>query len=351
MAQESVKLESKLANLPIALFASVMGIGGLSLVFKKASVAFGSVASIDMAESIPVSSVAKTIAPFLWWSAYGFAIIAAVVFSLLLVCYGAKIIYHFDAFKADLTHQVKINFLSSIPISMLIIVAFWSDLSGGVDILWYGILGLFYVASALQLLLSLYVMSFWFRESMKSSLLSPAWFIPIVGNLIVPLSGAIIHAPKDMLLFFFAIGCFFWIILSALIMQRLIFEQSLESKFLPTLFIFIAPPSIFVVDFHSLFGFHSALSVMAYFVALFFVLLLVFLGNIFTKLSFAPSWWAFTFPLCAFGIASFDLYMSYASRCFYGFLGILGLVMALFAVVFISYKTLRAVASGAIFRE
>lgn len=90
---------------------------------------------------------------------------------------------------------------------------------------------------------------------------------------------------------------------------------------------------------------------MAYFVALFFVLLLVFLGNIFTKLSFAPSWWAFTFPLCAFGIASFDLYMSYASRYFYGFLGILGLVMALFAVVFISYKTLRAVASGAIFRE
>lgn len=228
-----------------------MGIGGLSLVFKKASVAFGSVASMGMAESMPVSSVAKTIAPFLWWSAYGFAIIAAIVFSLLLVCYGAKIIYHFNAFKADLTHQVKINFLSSIPISMLIIVAFWSDLSGGVDILWYGILGLFYVASVLQLFLSLYVMSFWFRESMKSSLLSPAWFIPIVGNLIVPLSGALIHAPKDMLLFFFAIGCFFWIILSALIMQRLIFEQSLESKFLPTLFIFIAPPSIFVVDFHS----------------------------------------------------------------------------------------------------
>ncbi|MBS4268752.1 hypothetical protein CVU3613_02095 [Campylobacter vulpis] len=65
------------------------------------------------------------------------------------------------------------------------------------------ILGSFYVASALQLILSLYVMSFWFRESMKSSLLSPAWFIPVVGNLIVPLSGTFINAPKDMLLFSF----------------------------------------------------------------------------------------------------------------------------------------------------
>nr|WP_317403423.1 SLAC1 anion channel family protein [uncultured Helicobacter sp.] len=356
---------SPIANLPIALFASVMGIGGLSLVLKKASVVFGSVALTNASfNSTTLNSGANAlessldsssswqgvVAPFLWWGAYSFAVLAVVIFALLLVCYSAKIFYHFNAFKADLKHQVKINFLSSIPISMLIIVAFWSDLSSGVDLLWQGILGLFFVASALQLVLSLYVMSFWFKESMKSALLSPAWFIPIVGNLIVPLSGGLINAPKELLLFFFSIGCFFWILLSAMIMQRLIFEQSLESKFIPTLFIFIAPPSIFVVDFHSLFGVHNALSLIGFNVALFFVLLLLSLGNIFTKLNFAPSWWAFTFPLCAFGIASFDLYMN-EFKCFYGLLGILGLVMAFFAVVFISYKTLRAVASGAIFKE
>lgn len=356
---------SPIANLPIALFASVMGIGGLSLVLKKASVVFGSVALANASfNSTTLNSGANAlessldsssswqgaIAPFLWWGAYGFAVLAVIIFALLLVCYGAKMLYHSNAFKADLKHQVKINFLSSIPISMLIIVAFWSDLSSGVDVLWQGILGLFYVASVLQLVLSLYVMSFWFKESMKTTLLSPAWFIPIVGNLIVPLSGGLINAPKELLLFFFSIGCFFWILLSAMIMQRLIFEQSLESKFIPTLFIFIAPPSIFVVDFHSLFGIHNALSFVSFNVALFFVLLLLSLGNIFTKLNFAPSWWAFTFPLCAFGIASFDLYMN-EFKCFYGLLGILGLVMAFFAVVFISYKTLRAVVSGAIFKE
>ena len=164
----AISAESKLANLPIALFASVMGIGGLSLVLKKASVAFGSVALANASfnstilnsganalESSLDSSWQGAVAPFLWWGAYGFAVLAVVIFALLLVCYGAKMLYHFNAFKADLKHQVKINFLSSIPISMLIIVAFWSDLSSGVDLLWQGILGLFYVASALQLLLSL----------------------------------------------------------------------------------------------------------------------------------------------------------------------------------------------------
>ncbi|TLE07650.1 hypothetical protein [Helicobacter bilis] len=190
IAVESKPAISPIANLPIALFASVMGIGGLSLVLKKASVVFGSVALANASFNNGANAVESTldstsswqgvIAPFLWWGAYGFAVLAVVIFALLLVCYGAKILYHFNAFKADLKHQVKINFLSSIPISMLIIVAFWSDLSSGVDLLWQGILGLFYAASALQLLLSLYVMSFWFKESMKTALLSPAWFIPIL---------------------------------------------------------------------------------------------------------------------------------------------------------------------------
>ncbi len=113
-----------------------MGIGGLSLVLKKASVAFGSVAlanasfnnttlhsganalesSLDsstavnpspLLESSLESSWQGAVAPFLWWGAYGFAVLAVVIFALLLVCYGAKMLYHFNAFKADLKHQVK----------------------------------------------------------------------------------------------------------------------------------------------------------------------------------------------------------------------------------------------------
>ncbi|MDL0110121.1 hypothetical protein NYG92_05065 [Campylobacter felis] len=84
--QENIEKISKLANFPIVLFASVMGIGGLSLAFKKASVAFNHQA-------------------FLARSAFIFAILALIVFALLFVCYGAKILYHFKAFKEDFTHH------------------------------------------------------------------------------------------------------------------------------------------------------------------------------------------------------------------------------------------------------
>ncbi|HEC1285067.1 TPA: C4-dicarboxylate ABC transporter, partial [Campylobacter upsaliensis] len=53
----------------------------------------------------------------------------------------------------------------------------------------------------------------------------------------------------------------------------------------------------------------------------------------------------------AFSIASFDLFITYKFKYFYGFLGVLALILALFAVFFISYKTLKAVANGNIFKE
>ena len=69
---------------------------------------------------------------------------------------------------------------------------------------------------------------------------------------------------------------FFWIILTAIVMQRLIFEVSLEQKFLPTLFIFIAPPSVFVVDFYAIFGFYNEFSLLVYFIGLFFCVFIAF---------------------------------------------------------------------------
>ena len=72
---------------------------------------------------------------------------------------------------------------------------------------------------------------------------NPAWFIPIVGNLIVPIAGVGIW-DNTILIFYFSIGIFFWIILFAIILNRVIFHNPFAPKFMPTLFILIAPPSI-----------------------------------------------------------------------------------------------------------
>lgn len=231
-----------------------------------------------------------TFSAILQTSSVIFGFVSMAIFALLLGIYTLKIVRHFNAFYAEITHQVKINFFSAIPIGALIIITFLGAFSEDEAVLCAMKVG-FFVSAFLQLALSIYVINFWFSNAMKKHLLSPAWFIPIVGNLIVPLAGHSAKIQAEFSLFFFAIGCFFWLILTALITSRLIFEESLESKFLPTLFIFIAPPSIFVVDFVAFFGAHSALSLVAYFIALFFMLLMLSLSKVFTRLHFALSWW------------------------------------------------------------
>lgn len=339
-AQKALNAESKLANLPIMLFASVMGLGGLALAFKKASVAFLSNANSNNVQNFLDLSALFELCSFV----FGFLSIG--VFALLFGFYGAKIIFHFDKFRGEITHQVKINFFSAIPIGALIIITFLGAFNEN-EILLCALKIAFYVSAFLQLILSIFVINFWFSNAMKKHLLSPAWFIPIVGNLIVPLAGHCAKIQTEFSLFFFAIGCFFWLILTALITSRLIFEESLESKFLPTLFIFIAPPSIFVVDFTALFGAQNAISLMMYFVALFFMLLMLSLAKVFTHLNFALSWWAFTFPLCAFAIASFEIFSAFKSP-FYMLFGLFGLVVAVVAVLFVAYKTLFAMSKGKI---
>lgn len=350
---KSTQAHSKLAHFPIMLFASVMGIGGLALAFKKASVAFGINADfIDLSANFAQNQMQNhhqnlTNLSEIFECAnviLGFA--SLMIFALLLGIYGLKIATHFAQFRAEATHQVKINFLSAIPIGALIIITFLGAFNDSESVL-FALQIAFYVSAFLQLILSIYVINFWFSNAMKRHLLSPAWFIPIVGNLIVPLAGHSAKISPEFSLFFFAIGCFFWLILTALITSRLIFEESLESKFLPTLFIFIAPPSIFVVDFAALFGGHSTLSLVAYFVALFFMLLMISLAKAFTRISFALSWWAFTFPLCAFSIASFEVFLGFGTPL-YALFGIFGLVLAIFAVLFVAYKTLIAISKGKI---
>lgn len=191
---------SKLAHFPIMLFASVMWLGGLALVFKKASAAFAFSAK-DSANFLDLNAVFAV-------CSFVFGFLSIAVFLLLLGFYVAKIFTHFNAFKAEITHQVKINFLSAIPIGALIITTFLGAFNDNGTMLTM-LKIIFYLSSFLQLILSIYVINFWFSNAMKKHLLSPAWFIPIVGNLIVPLAGHSAKITPEFSLFFLFCGLLF----------------------------------------------------------------------------------------------------------------------------------------------
>jgi tellurite resistance protein len=132
---------------------------------------------------------------------------------------------------------------------------------------------------------------------------NPAWFIPIVGNVLVPVAGSGM-VDINFLMYYYSVGLFFWIVFTSILINRIIFHHQMAVKFIPTLFIFIAPPAVAFIAYIKMYGEFDMFASMLYNLALFFSFLLLFMYKNFMNLKFFISWWAFTFPLAAVTIAS-----------------------------------------------
>ena len=92
--------------------------------------------------------------------------------------------------------------------------------------------------------------------------------------------------------------------LTAIIFYRLIFHGSLPERFMPTLFIFIAPPAVGFLSYLNLAGGLDAFARVLYGTALFFTALMLAQVPQLVRLRFFLSWWAYSFPLAAVTIAT-----------------------------------------------
>ncbi|QOG12393.1 SLAC1 anion channel family protein [Arcobacter sp. FWKO B] len=310
---------SRLAHFPIPLFAVVMGIMGLVIVYQKASHAFG------------FSSIIASI-----MVVFGIGIF--IVFGML---YVAKLIKYPDEVKKEFNHPIRLNFFPAISICLLLISIALSEYSELASmVLWY-------IGAILHLFFTLYVIRYWIVNNLAIEHSNPAWFIPIVGNVIVPIMG-VNYANSEISIFFFSIGMFFWFVLFTIILNRIIFHHQLAAKFLPTLFIFIAPAGVgflsYVKIMTSLNNGVFTLDLFGHFIydiGFFFTLLLLFMFREFMKVSFAITWWAYTFPLAAITLATILRYELTSSYTTYIIAHIL-IAVTTFVVAIVAYKSIKA---------
>lgn len=320
MTQPRSKLD-KLQYFPASIFGMVMGMSGLCFALMKSEAAFG----LSLKPS------------------YALLVFITTLFTVLVSFYLYKIVRFKQAFIEEARHPIKMNFLPAISISLLLLsVAFWSV--GEVKTSF----NLWILGASLQLVLTLWVLYNWiYHDFFKIEHSTPAWFIPIVGNIIVPIAG-VHHVPTDISWFFFSIGIVFWPILKAVLFYRLIFHAPMPEKLVPTLFIFIAPPAVGFISYMALtHGQIDNFARILYFFALFFTLLLLFSANRFRSLSFALSWWAYTFPLAAMSIASYimaDVTQTYA----YNWIGLAIMLVVMLMVIWFFYKTVVAAVNNKI---
>jgi tellurite resistance protein len=304
-----VKIFSRLPFLPVTAFAMVMGLTGLAI-------ALGKFYHLQWLPKGPFDTMLFT---------------ALAVFVCLSVLYAAKAALYFDEVKKEFNHPVRTNFFATISISFLLLAigfhAYWPIL--GMVFWWVG--------TILQTYFALRTMSFWVQHNYEIHHCSPAWFIPVVGNILVPVVG-VDFAPKGFCFFYFAFGMFFWIALFAIVFYRIIFHPQMPAKFVPTFFILIAPPAVGFISYVRLTASWDTMALFLLFVAYVFVALLVFMHRSFFSLRYFLSWWAFTFPLAAVTIATTVAYQITASPV-YKVLAFLLLAATLFVIVLVASLT------------
>jgi len=310
---------SRLQNFPISWFAVVMGMTGFTIAWHRVEGLLG----------LPV----KPSPILLWLTITGFV--------ALLMLYLVKALKYPGEVKAEFAHPVKLNFFPTISIGLILLSIALLPYSSSVSLI------LWSIGAVLHLTFTLYVLSAWLHQThFEVAHISPAWFIPIVGNILVPIAG-VQHASPEISWFFFSIGLVFWLVLLTIFFYRMFFHQPLPAKLLPTLFILIAPPAVGFISWFQLVGEVNAFGRVLYYIALFLTLMLMTQSSRFFRLEFFLSWWAYSFPMAAMTIATFVMYEQ-LQLVFFKWLGValLGLLTALIAVLI--GKTARAVRRRAI---
>ncbi|MEJ2406010.1 MAG: SLAC1 anion channel family protein [Candidatus Thiodiazotropha sp.] len=306
--------DSRLPFFPISFFSMVMGLAGLCIAWEKAQIGFHLPYRLDLA-----------LLPF-----------TALVFIILTVTYLLKMLRYPGEVVKELNHPVKLNFFPAVSISLILLsITMLHTLPQVSRILWM-------IGSSMHLGFTLYVMNIWIHhDKFEVHHINPAWFIPVVGNVLVPVAGTA-HGYYEISWFFFSIGIIFWLVLFTIIIYRVLFHNPLPDRLMPTFFILIAPPAVGFISYVKLNGGIDNFAHVLYYSGLFLTLLLFTMVLRFSRLQFFLSWWAYSFPLAAITIATLLMYEKTANPGFAA-LGWVLLTLLTLVVTFLFYRTMRAV--------
>lgn len=310
---------NRLEHYPVTFFAIVMGMSGLTLALHAAELAYG------------IGATASNVA-------YG-----ATVFIALLVAMGyvAKAAQYPWAVAAEWKHPVRLAFFPAISISLLLLgTATLPRHAQLAEAMWLA-------GMVSQGALTIAVVSGWIgARAFQTGHLSPAWFIPAVGNVIVPIAGVPLGY-VEISWYFMAVGLIFWVVLMTLVMNRLIFHDPLPGRLQPTLVILIAPPAVAFVAWVRLVGDVDAFARILLNGAYLFTLIVAVQLPRIVKLPFALSFWALSFPFAAVTIASFN-FAATAGSPVHKLFGTALLAVLVVIILGLLMRTLRAIRAGEI---
>jgi tellurite resistance protein len=313
--------EASVRNLPVSLFASVMGLSGLALAWRLAH-----------------SSLA---APAFVGEAIG--AFALGVFLLISLGYLTKLAKHPEAVHAEFHHPVAGNFFGTIVISVLLLSAVVAPYSApAARAIWaVGVLATF--------ALCFVVVSRLFKGQIEASHAVPAWIIPCVATLDIPVTGGQMSMAwaSEINLLASAVGTVMALVLFAMIVSRLVHRDPLAPAMAPSLMILVAPFAVGFLAYSNIVGGIDRFAALLFYFGLFIFAVLA--PKVFRRsVTFSAAWWAVGFPMAALVNAALKYAEFRASAPLWVLavvlLGALSVVLAVLTV-----RTVRIALNGKLF--
>ncbi|RRD58334.1 C4-dicarboxylate ABC transporter [Comamonadaceae bacterium OH2545_COT-014] len=309
-------------------FAIVMGLAGLALAWARASALMGPLAGAG---------------------ALVLGALAALVFVALAGLSWLRWQRHPQALAADLAHPVRHAFVAAPAVSLLLLanvaVNVLGDTGGWVAALWWA-------GSLAQLGATVWVLGRWLRAGKGGGQaagwppVTPALFIPVVGNVLAPLAGVAVGA-GPWAVAQFGLGLVLWPVLLALLLARVAAQGLWAERLLPLTFITIAPPAVAGVAALQL-GWPVMAGWMAWGTALFFLLWSATVARRMLAQPLAVTAWALSFPLAAFAVLSLRLAAQGDAGAAFGTLALLSLALASLVVAVLGLATVKGLRNGSL---
>ena len=296
------------------------------------------------------------------------AYVNTAIFVVIAAMFIARLVLNPRGTLAMFVNPIQGPFTATISIAIMLLSLDWSIVLHSVSVAE----AFFYTGLVLHTLITIVsLISLFLHPGIEVAMMNPGWYMPAVGNLLVPYIGSLlvhegVQLPLTLLGAYLGTGVMFWVALFAVWVYRSIFHHPPPARMLGTAWINLAPPSVIPLAYEALLGFtppeyrrllqeigaaaqsHGAAAASALLVkALYGFIYYTFWGlNLFLlaivagmtiiyivrgKAEFAESWWALVFPQAAYTIATIHLYMHTPETWLYW------LALLLYASTIVSY--------------
>ncbi|MGK2873877.1 MAG: hypothetical protein ACSLFL_16735 [Alphaproteobacteria bacterium] len=317
--------ESKTAkpvpDIPVSLFAAVMGIAGLGLAWRK---------------SAPILGVAPWIGEVLIFA-------GVLVFAVIAAAYGLKIARAPQAMRDEANDLKRVAFFATVPLSLQLLAAGAFPLDHAIATL------MWVVGTAAQCILLLIILMRWMQGGHPRRIFQPSLFLPSAGLLLGPATGYHLGF-VELGWMMFTLGLLLWLLFLVMLFERLFFDMPLTDEELPLLAIPVTPPALAFMSYVALNqqvidGFARFL----FYAMLLFLILALAHASRFARVRFSLGWWSFTFPAGAAAGAA----MEYSGAIGTDFPAILCIAMLLLTTGLVGYcgvRTIMGMREGSLFK-